>query len=238
MNIDFSKIKQEAIAAYPNEAVWLVTKKGILAVKNIAKEPSKTFRVAKADMTKAVRLGLDAIIHSHPDFPHCPSASDMQSQINSGVPWGIISTDGQSATDIVWWGDQIEPPPLLERTFRHGITDCYSLIRDYYRLEVGIFLPEFPRGWQWWLQGGDLYSEGFEKAGFRVIDVSEAQEGDVWLAQLRSDVFNHGGIYVGSGLMLHHPSSNKPVDSTQIARREPIERWLPHINLWLRHESR
>lgn len=233
-----SFVKAMTLAKYPHEAVFLLTDSGIDCVNNIAEDPTKDFRVHKCIMGKAYKNGLKAIIHSHPDFPCCPSAADMRGQIDSRVPWGILSTDGKSCTDIAWWGDQVEPLPLLDRSFRHGITDCYSLIRDYYRLEVGIFLPEFPRDWEWWLADQDLYQDGFEKAGFRVIDSSEAKPGDVWLAQLKSPVVNHGGILLDHGLILHHPSARKPVDSSQCARREPGARWMNHIMLWLRHESR
>ena len=47
-----------------------------------------------------------------------------------------------------------------------GVSDCYSLIRDWYRTERGIALPEFPRDWEWWEYGGDLYAMGFAEAGF------------------------------------------------------------------------
>lgn len=224
--------------AYPLEAVWLITAQGCRRVPNVADVPEHFFRVAKRDMTCAMAEGLLAVVHSHPNWYACPSASDMRSQASSGVPWGIVATDGKTCTDVAWFGDQVEREPLIGRSFRHGVTDCYGLIRDYYKTELGIDLIEFPRDWEWWLKGGDLYRDGIKPAGFCRIDQHEAKPGDMWIAQLRSPVPNHGGVLLENGLGLHHPSSKLPVDASHISRREPISRWAQHIVIWLRHESR
>lgn len=231
------EIRSGALAAYPEEAVWLITESGCRRVKNVAADPRKTFAVSKRDMAAATSAGLLAIVHSHPDYPDCPSEADMRGQMASGVPWGIVATDGRDTTPVRWWGCG-EQSPLIGRGFVHGITDCYSLIRDYYSLELGIELPEFPRSWEWWLRGQDLYRDGIAPAGFRVIELEDVMPGDMWIAQLRSDVPNHGGAVLGSGLCLHHPSASQPVDPARLSRREPIGRWLPHITHWLRHTSR
>lgn len=234
----YPEILSQAVADYPREAVWLITKAGCRKVQNIAKDPEATFCISSKDSAMAAAGGLLAVVHSHPDFPACPSAADMRGQISTGVPWGIVRTDGVTADAPVWFGDLSNSPPLLGRGYRHGVTDCYSLIRDYYWQELSQILPEFPRDWQWWTSGEDLYRTGFAPANFRVIPQTEAAPGDVWLAQIKSPVPNHGGVLLESGLILHHPGSGSPVDNTQLSRREPITRWLPYITTWLRHESR
>ncbi|MFP2768023.1 Mov34/MPN/PAD-1 family protein [Oceanisphaera sp. KMM 10153] len=231
------QITAEALAGYPLECVWLITVSDCRQVANVADEPEKTFRIAKRDLLKAQKEGLLAVVHSHPNYPDCPSEADMRGQINTGVPWGIIATDGTGCTPIAWWGKGVDVPPLVGRGFRHGITDCYALIRDYYRTERGVTLPEYPRNWEWWLNGDDLYGEGFRSAGFVPIDARQAQPGDVWIAQVRSPVPNHGGVLLERGLALHHPCASNPVDPTRLSVREPIARWLPHIALWLRYEG-
>lgn len=232
------QLRAEAIEAYPNEAVWLITPGECRRVRNVASNPSATFRVDKRTMAAAVKRGLLAVVHSHPDGPDCPSEADMNGQLASGVPWGIISTNGEGCLPPFWWGDDVPREPLIGRPFRHGVTDCYALIRDYYRLELGIVLPEYPRDWEWWLSGGDLYRQGFASAGFRVIDQAEAREGDMWWSQIRSPVPNHGGVYLGNGLILHHKTARLEADATRLSLREPIGRWMPYITTWLRHESR
>ncbi|WP_339118579.1 Mov34/MPN/PAD-1 family protein [Halomonas sp. BMC6] len=230
------QIRAGALAAYPNEAVWLITTQGCQQVENVAARPAETFRVAKVDMVHAQAVGLLAVVHSHPDYPDCPSEADMRGQLASGVPWGIVATDGEQTTPIRWWGHDGRPP-LVGRGFVHGIADCYGLIRDYYAESHGITLPEFPRSWEWWRNGQDLYRDGFAAAGFRMIEQHEARPGDMWLAQLRSPVPSHGGIVLEHGLALHHPCGRLPVDDSRLSVREPLGRWLPHITHWLRHSE-
>lgn len=230
------KIAKEAIEDYPNEAVWLVTNNGITKVKNIAADKKSSFLVSDEDYLLASKEGLLAVIHSHPDYWACPSKSDMQQQLSTNVPWGIVSTDGDRCSQITWFGVPSKEP-LVGRGFVHGVTDCYGLIRDYYLLEKSISIPEFPRDWEWWSKGENLYSDGFSKAGFMVISEKEAKVGDVWLAQVRSNVVNHGGVLIENGLTIHHPGSKNPVDKNSLSRREPIVRWLPYIVLWLRHKD-
>lgn len=231
------QIRAGALASYPNEAVWLITAAGCHQVENVATDPTTTFRVAKLEMVKAQAPGLLAVVHSHPDYPDCPSEADMRGQISSGVPWGIVATDGEQTTPIRWWGHDGRPP-LVGRGFVHGISDCYALIRDYYAEEFAITLPEYPRSWEWWRNGQDLYSDGFASAGFRRIAADEARPGDMWFAQLRSPVPSHGGILLKHGLALHHPSGRLAVDPSRLSVREPIGRWLPYITHWMRHTSR
>lgn len=239
-----AQIHEQAKAAYPNEAVWLISGGECHQVENIAEKPTKHMAVSKQVMRNAQARGLEAVIHSHPDGPDCPSEHDMRGQIHTAVPWGIVSTDGQYCLPIFWWGDDVPILPLKGRGFRHGVTDCYSLIRDYYRMEKGILIPEFPRSWDWWHHDQDLYVDGFPKAGFVKLDVEkiklgeiEPQEGDMWFSQLRSNVPNHGGIYMGDETILHHATSRKAVDPARMSAREPIHRWLPHITHWLRHKE-
>ncbi len=232
-----AQLQAEAIAAYPNEACWVITPGECRQVRNIADDPRRHFRIDKRTMAAAHKRGLLAIVHSHPDGPDCPSEADMRGQLHTAVPWGIVSTDGERALEPFFWDANGEPPPLLGRGFRHGVTDCYALIRDYYRLEHGIVLPEFPRDWEWWHQGQDLYREGFARAGFRQVSASEARAGDMWFSQIRSPVPNHGGVLVGNGLALHHKTARLATDPTRLSAREPIGRWLPYVTGWYRHEA-
>lgn len=233
------QLKKEAAEAFPKEAVWLITLGGCRQVANVDEDPLNHFTVTEQDMLTAYREGLIAVVHSHPNKPACPSLADMEGQVDTAVPWGIVCTNGTDSADPFWWGEGCEEIPLIGRGFRHGVTDCYSLIKDYYRQEKGVGLPEFPRGWGWWEDGLDLYTEGFPKAGFILLDtdVDEPREGDMWFSQIRAPVPNHGGIYLGDELILHHVTAKQPVAPQHMSRREPIHRWFPHITHWLRHKD-
>lgn len=231
------QIRQEAVEAYPNEAAWVITKKGCWLTTNIAEEKENFFDISASEMRKAVGQGLLAIVHSHTNGKHYPSEMDMTYQVNTAVPWGILTCDGVAASRILWWGgDSAETvEPLEDRTFCHGASDCYALVRDYYLLKLGIRLKEFPRAWRWWDEQ-DLLNEGFAAAGFSVV--SEPREHDIWLASFgRSNRLNHCGVYLGNELTYHHPGADDPVNDMKKATITPIHRYLSHIRLWVRHKD-
>lgn len=246
-------MKAHALAAYPGEACGVVLgTDGSFAYCPLADVADRSRPTFDIDPTALRRLAGDrgaalaAVIHSHPEGPDAegddidpllltPSAAEMRSQLAVGVPFGIVPTGRSRAMDPFWFGDQVPVPPLLYRPFRHGVTDCYSLIRDWYRVERKVVLREFPRDWDWWLEGGDLYGKGFAQAGFRPIDGSEAREGDGVLFRIRSKVPNHAGLLMRRGWLLHHPASTKPYDLTRVSRCEPLGNWKRLATHWVRH---
>ncbi len=166
-----------------------------------------------------------------------PSAAEMRAQAALAAPFGVVVCDRSRCIDRFWFGDQCPPSPLLGRPFRHGVTDCYSLIRDYYRQEKNVLLPDYPRDWNWWIQGLDLYSAGFEEAGFRVIDPADAADADAVMFRMRSKVPNHAAVLLDGGWMLHHPASLRPYDPLRVSYREPLKRWKRHVMHWVRYEG-
>lgn len=229
------QIMAQAIQTYPLEGVWLITKAGCRQVENTHENPEKFFSVSEADSRKVMSEGLLAVVHSHPDGYAAPSASDMQGQINTAVPWGVLSTDGVASSRIAWWGKGAPKPPLVGRKFRHGISDCYALIKDHYEIAKGVELPEFPRDWEWWEKDQNLFLEGFPQAGFVRIDASEARPDDVWLAQIHTDTVCHGGILLENDLVLHQICSRNAVDDSRLSVREPLFRYQKYITHWLRY---
>jgi proteasome lid subunit RPN8/RPN11 len=227
---------------YPEEACAFVIDGRVVPVPNEAEDPTETFEVS-AETWHAIEDEhgeAEAFFHSHPDAPAAPTAADMEGQIASGIPWLICSVTAGKAHDLMQFGADTPRKALVGRGFRHGVTDCYALIRDYYLETREIDLKEFPRDWDWWNKGQDLYGRGFEEAGFYDLGTEgmrHPQPGDVFLAAIRSPVINHGGIYVGNGLMLHHPARNKPVDPALLSRKEPIARWTKYITRWLRYRG-
>lgn len=230
-----NQIKLEAREQYPYEAVWLLTSEGLYQVENTHENPLEYFRISDRELTRAWAKDLKAIIHSHPGGHSAPSSEDMKGQINTAVAWAVIGLDEHETGDLCWWGKGVEKEPLVGRGFRHGVTDCYGLIKDYYDMELGIQLPEFPRDWDWWQHGQNLFTEGFAKAGFVRIEASEAKPNDVWLAQIRSDVPNHGGILLEGELAIHQMGAHTPVDLSRPSVREPVHRYRSLITHWLRY---
>lgn len=89
--------------------------------------------------------------------------------------------------------------------FVHGTTDCYSLIRDFYKNEFNIELSDYARPDYWWTKGQNLYMDNFKKEGFYLLDDrEEPQFGDIFLIALGCSVASHGAIYIGENKILHH----------------------------------
>lgn len=218
--------RAHAVRDYPREACGLVIGGEYRAFANVAVDLENEFQLP-ADAPHV----FEAVIHSHCAPAHGiePSAADMRGQMETAVPWGIVLTDGKTASAPLWWGDFRLDEPLIGRQFCHGVLDCYSLIEARWWQECKVRLPIVPRDREWWERGGDLYREGFASAGFRQITEAEAAPGDVVLMQVRSKVPNHGGIIRENGLVLHHLQN-------RLSRQEPLGGWRKFITHWLRRE--
>jgi len=237
--------QRHALEQYPKESCGLVVAGAYVPCINYATDPMNDFIIAPAAYLRAEQNGgVEGVIHSHPNGPYYPNARDMGHQIGSGVPWAIIVTDGERAQEPVEWGDQVPRQPLIGREFMHGVTDCYSVLRDAFaagREEMTrqgmpawpfdpIVLPEVPRNDNWWADADDLYQDHFEKFGFRRINVVEAKPGDVFLMKIKSTKINHCGLLVAGDLILHHLAN-------RLSRREPANQWARHAEMWIRHEA-
>lgn len=227
-------IRAHALAEYPRECCGIIERGEYVPLANIHETPETDFRL---DSAVWCSHDVEAVVHSHPDAPDEPTASDMASQIETAVPWVLCSVSCGAVSTPYAWGTDGCVPPLIGRGFRHGPSgtddkgDCYALLRDYYLLERGVVLPEFPRDNEWWKQGKDLYSDCFALAGFRDLGALETPEtGDVVLMSINSPVLNHAAIYVGNDMILHHLHG-------RLSRREPACLWRKMFRRWIRHED-
>ena len=141
------------------------------------------------------------VFHSHPDEPPLPSEADRLAAEGTSVEWHILSLPSGA------WGS-FKPStyvaPLVGREFVHGQVDCYTMVRDWYRVVRGITLPDFHREDEWWVKGENLYLDNFALAGFGSIPSEQLSHGDVLLMKVQSPVPNHAAVYIGDGMILHH----------------------------------
>lgn len=202
--------KEHVLQEYPKEACGVLVNDEYFPCKNVAVDPIAHFQVSPLDYFAASKLGeIQAILHSHPydrfqvqAYPaYFPSASDMTEWMKGSIPWGIVATEGENISDVVWMNEDYIAP-LEGRQFVHGIYDCYSICRDYYRLEHNLTLPNYPRDMRWWKKGLDLYSENFEAAGFEEVPFKDARFSDALLIKYGSRVINHAAIYTGPNQIL------------------------------------
>ncbi len=224
----FTRAVIEAACRHANdtpgqEACGLVVAGEFIRCRNVATNPAEAFEIDAEALSWAYTGGeLEGVIHSHPGGPWRPSAADMASQVETGVPWAVVipgEPDAGSGALACAWGDGLARPPLfdaggahLPRAFCHGVSDCFSILRDYFA-EEGEPLAEVPRDWEWWSRGEKspaLYLDGFGPAGFDLVTVDAAesrclaQPGDVFLKALKSETPNHCAVFLGGGLTLDH----------------------------------
>lgn len=212
-------IVDHALAGYPREICGLICLKDgaeiYVQCRNIAEKPTEHFVMSPEDYADAEDAGLIvAVVHSHPGAAARPSMTDKTMCEMSGIgTWIIVALgvqgDGSIAVDD-WceFGPSGYIPPLLGREFSHGVLDCFTLIRDYYRLERKVALPDFDRSDRWWEDGtSNLYVDNYKAAGFVNLGPGvEPIAGDVLLMQIRckNGVPNHAGVYLGDGVFIHH----------------------------------
>lgn len=227
-------IQADAIARFPQEACGLVTTAGYEPFPNIHETPETQFAMPDAALARLAAGDVLAVVHSHPDGPLAPSAEDQRQQSATALPWGIVSTDGVTASAPLWWGDGIPDVPIEGRDFRWGPSgtdgkgDCYALVRDWYRRERGLVLRDYARDGAWQQDHPLLYEQGWQAEGFRPIAEDSLQPGDAVLFAIRSqDRPNHAGIYLGAGILLHHLQN-------RLAERTTLAFWRPSILTFLR----
>lgn len=178
-------------------------RKEYFPVRNIA-TLDKHFVMHPEDQASAEDKGtVLAIVHSHPKISPEPSQADLVGIERSQTPWIIVNWPTGSYTIT-------EPSgyvaPLEGREFSHGVLDCYTIVRDYYKRELGITLKDYERPDNWWLKGMDLYRDHFSDTDFIEVFDGSLKQHDFLLIQMASPVANHGAVYLGDNLnmILHH----------------------------------
>ena len=185
---------------------------------NLSTYSQQCFILDPEDYVKADALGeITAIVHSHPVTPPSPSQADKVSCEQSGLKWYIVNPKTET------WG-YCEPtgykPPLIGRQWVWGVTDCWSLVRDYYKQQHNIQLLDYQRPTtpQDFLDN-PLFEQYAERTGFRELNKDEKlQKGDVLLMSILHPTLNHVAIFLGDDI-LHHLAD-------RLSTREPYNEWL------------
>lgn len=218
-------IRAEAIAhaqeVFPEEAAGIVIDGAYERLQNLSPDNENAVGLSDEDLLRVADA--QVFFHSHPNGVGSPSEADMTYQLQLGIPFVIAALPH---LDVFAFGDQLPRLPLIGRGFRHGVHDCYSLIRDWWQEVRGVDHPEFPREWQWWEQGKNHYLDHFRTWGFREIPRDQAFEaGDIVLFQFHYKVPMHAGVVLSRDLILHHAAGAKPVDATRLSAPVPRSRY-------------
>ena len=206
----------------PKEAVGLLLnirgKQKYYPCQNLAITNHQEFILNPEDYVKADNLGdIVAVVHSHPSTPPIPSQADRISCEHSKLPWHIVNPKTEE------WGE-CQPegyvPDLLGRPWVWGVTDCWSLVRDWYKQEKNIELKDWDRPTT---PEEFILNPMFERCawrtGFRELRPEDkTMNGDLLFMSIGSCGLNHVAIFL-DGDVLHHLTD-------RLSCREPYSQWL------------
>ncbi|OCG71950.1 phage tail protein [Gilliamella sp. Occ3-1] len=200
---------------------FVIDNKTYLPCNNISSTPTETFEIATEDWITAEQQGeITAVVHSHPNGLPILSQADQFYQQQTGVDWWLVCDNKIHKFRYI--------KPLLGREFKHGKTDCLTLVRDAYML-TGIDLPDYERQDDWWHNGQNLYLDLLPKNEFEQVE--DVQEGDVILVCLGSTTPNHAAIYIGNQFILHHCPN-------RLSKRDLYDGfWLKYTHSIWRHKK-
>ena len=206
----------------PKEAVGLLLnvkgKQRYYPCQNLAITNHQEFILNPEDYVKADNLGeIIGIFHSHPITPPTPSQADRISCEHSNLPWYIVNPKTEQWAELKPEGYE---PELCGRPWVWGITDCWSLVRDWYKQEKNIELIDYERSItpQEFLEN-PLFEKYAKDTGFRELANNEPPEvGDVLLMSIMHPTLNHVAIFLGD-MVLHHLAD-------RLSCKEPYSEWL------------
>ena len=186
--------------------------------KNLSIADYQCFIIDPEDYIKADNTGeIIAVIHSHPITPPVASQSDKVACEQSNLAWHIVNPKTET------WG-YLEPTgykaPLIGREWAWGVTDCWSLVVDWYKEEKGIELLDYerPANLEDFL-ADPVFDRALPVRGFKLLDPDEKlMNGDLLAMSILGKGLNHVGIFL-DGDVLHHLGD-------RLSCREPYDPWL------------
>lgn len=242
---------------FPKEACGLILESPegnqlIRQCQNQIQDPylsTNNFQMPPMEIINMERAGFKVLMiyHTHCLTPPIPSIADRYGCKVSGYPWLILNP----TTEFYTITQPNELPPefsILGREFVWGMWDCYGLVRDIYKQQLSIDLPDLDRGifgvWDY-EPGWDKFEENFKEAGFiktpfshsRGMASNNFKKYDVILLNVRNESgkANHCGILMDEEYQIfyHHLynslSSKSVYGSSWMLRTTAI---LRHKFLW------
>lgn len=209
--------RNHVLECYPEESVGVIVNGEYIPCKNTHPEPLLSFKLSGKERYEIEqKVGkIEAILHSHPykledsaEFqrklynPVWPSVNDQQAWMADNITWGIVATDGEGISEINWLEEAIIP--FDRRPFNWFTSDCFTLVRDWHRLNNDLVIPNFTREYEFWAKGYNTIEEGINSIPYAVrLPYEKADIGDVGVFAIGGEIVNHLGVISGSNEIMH-----------------------------------
>ena len=186
--------------------------------RNLSMTAHQCFIIDPEDYVRADNTGdITGIVHSHPVTPAVASEADKISCEESNLPWHIVNPKTET------WG-YYEPcgykPDLIGQPWVWGVSDCWSLVRRYYKEKLNIELRDWERPTTpEEFINNPMFERCAEATGFRELRNDEKLEnGDLLFMSILANGLNHVAIFL-DGDVLHHLTD-------RLSCKEPYNQWL------------
>lgn len=231
---DIDELNRGILNNYPNESCGFILQDNtIIFCMNISETPEKSFKINPIDYVKFSGQ-LKYIFHSHcinPRTsrnldPRTPSVADMKGQEVSGIPWLVFATEGWVVSEPITL-PRTPSSDYLERPFIWFINDCYTLVQDYYKFELGIELkPYILHDYTAVRKSDKVFDEFIEDYGFiELQNLDDLKNGDLFILDNSGFRENHLGIY-HEGCLIHQGL---------LSCKEPLENYMSQIKKRLKY---
>jgi proteasome lid subunit RPN8/RPN11 len=170
------------------------------------------------------------VYHSHVKDSAKPSNLDLLNSEETGLPFLIYSN-----TDKDFWlnyPESYEPMKLTGRPFVRGFYQCFTLIKDYFEIELGDkddycnynYWPDFDGA------KANKYLLGILNKKYTRVKDGSIKRHDVLIFETK-DPTVHAAMYKGQNEFYHHPSW------TLSSLDDFTERWQKRVKYVFRHNS-
>lgn len=177
---------------------------------NISLEKDKFFTINPKDYLKASLLGnIIGIYHSHTENGSLDfSQTDIKNAKNHGLIYVLYCIKTNSFK--IYDGSQESIyKDYLNIPFEIGKNDCYELIKNYYKNELKINLPNLSRDKNWYENNNQRFLLEFQSQFHKFLkETNILQKNAILLFKYKHKEYpHHLGVYLDNNEFLHHPQN-------------------------------
>jgi proteasome lid subunit RPN8/RPN11 len=223
-------IKSHALKDAPKECCGLIVEKDtarkVFKCKNISTSPLTSFSLDPLDYLKCASQGkIKSVYHSHLEEEEFSEADKTNSSYHN-VNYIMFNIKNNSFREF---NPKKQQTLYLNKPFKVGVNDCFTLVRDYLSENTKIQLP--PEVCEAYFFGArkenlqkaiDLIDEvalSYARKDFSKIFVShldELKKNDILVIGLReNNTPLHLAVFLGDNMVIHHPR-NKYVTTEKV----------------------